>query len=134
MIKWTGLAPWVFEFLFPGSLTSTFLVPQDTLATLRLARRAWRVHSLFQVALHLPSYLQATAETLRLARSAWRAQQARTRTRVVLGAVQAVLGTPTLRRGARRSEAATALQVGIENAFQLLWVQGYLAHKKQPPP
>ena len=26
MIKWTGLAPWEFEFLFPGSLTSTFLV------------------------------------------------------------------------------------------------------------
>ena len=27
MIRWTGLAPWEFEFLFPGSLTSTFLVP-----------------------------------------------------------------------------------------------------------
>jgi len=26
MIKWTGLAPWEFEFPFPGSLTSTFLV------------------------------------------------------------------------------------------------------------
>ena len=26
MIRWTGLAPWVFEFPFPGSLTSTFLV------------------------------------------------------------------------------------------------------------
>jgi len=25
MIRWTGLAPWEFEFLFPGSLTSTFL-------------------------------------------------------------------------------------------------------------
>ena len=25
MIRWTGLAPWVFEFPFPGSLTSTFL-------------------------------------------------------------------------------------------------------------
>ena len=25
MIWWTGLAPWEFEFLFPGSLTSTFL-------------------------------------------------------------------------------------------------------------
>ena len=24
MIKWTGLAPWEFEFPFPGSLTSTF--------------------------------------------------------------------------------------------------------------
>jgi len=25
MIRWTGLAPWDFEFPFPGSLTSTFL-------------------------------------------------------------------------------------------------------------
>ena len=25
MIWWTGLAPWEFEFRFPGSLTSTFL-------------------------------------------------------------------------------------------------------------
>ena len=25
MIRWTGLAPWEFEFLFPGGLTSTFL-------------------------------------------------------------------------------------------------------------
>ena len=27
MIRWTCLAPWEFEFPFPGSLTSTFLVP-----------------------------------------------------------------------------------------------------------
>jgi len=27
MIRWTGLAPWEFEFPFPGSLTSTVLVP-----------------------------------------------------------------------------------------------------------
>ena len=26
MIRWTGLAPWEFEFPFPGSLASTFLV------------------------------------------------------------------------------------------------------------
>ena len=25
MIRWTGLAPWGFEFPFPGSLTSTIL-------------------------------------------------------------------------------------------------------------
>jgi len=29
MIKWTGLTPWEFEFPFPGSLTSTFLVLHD---------------------------------------------------------------------------------------------------------
>ena len=28
MIGWTGPAPWEFEFPFPGSLTSTFLVEQ----------------------------------------------------------------------------------------------------------
>jgi hypothetical protein len=27
MIWWTGLAPWKFEFSFPGSLISTFLNP-----------------------------------------------------------------------------------------------------------
>jgi len=26
MIRWTGLAPWEFEFPFPGSLTSSLLV------------------------------------------------------------------------------------------------------------
>ena len=25
MIRWTGLAPWEFDFLFPGSVTFTFL-------------------------------------------------------------------------------------------------------------
>ena len=25
MIRWTGLAPWEFEFPFPGSRTSTFI-------------------------------------------------------------------------------------------------------------
>ena len=28
---WTGLAPWEFEFPFPGSLTSTFLTPGEGL-------------------------------------------------------------------------------------------------------
>ena len=32
MIRWTGLAPWEFEFLFPGSLTSTFLTAAATFA------------------------------------------------------------------------------------------------------
>jgi len=30
MIRWTGIAPWEFEFPFPGSLTSTFLACQLT--------------------------------------------------------------------------------------------------------
>jgi len=30
MIRWTGLAPWVFEFPFPGSLTSILPLSGDT--------------------------------------------------------------------------------------------------------
>jgi len=30
MIRWTGLAPWVFEIPFPGSLISTFLAYLST--------------------------------------------------------------------------------------------------------
>ena len=30
MIRWTGLAPWEFEFPFPGSLISTFLLSRDS--------------------------------------------------------------------------------------------------------
>ena len=34
MIRWTGLAPWKFEFNFPGSLTSAFLVISAALSKL----------------------------------------------------------------------------------------------------
>ena len=37
MIWWTGLASWEFEFPFPGSLTSTFLVVGRDLKKLRAA-------------------------------------------------------------------------------------------------
>jgi len=40
MIRWTGLAPWEFEFPFPGSLTSTFLA--STLCTRSFNRRLTR--------------------------------------------------------------------------------------------
>ena len=36
MIRWTGLAPWEFEFPFPGSLASTFLVADTPLCGGRL--------------------------------------------------------------------------------------------------
>ena len=36
MIRWTGLAPWVFEFPFPGSLTSTLISGLATFVTSRL--------------------------------------------------------------------------------------------------
>ena len=35
MIRWTGLAPWEFDFPFPGSLTSTFLAVEYPPYTLR---------------------------------------------------------------------------------------------------
>ena len=34
MMRWTSLAPWEFEFPFPGSLTSTSLGASQRLATL----------------------------------------------------------------------------------------------------
>ena len=43
MIWWTGLAPWVFEFPFPGSLTSTFLGRDTSAYKSRLAFSSDRV-------------------------------------------------------------------------------------------
>jgi hypothetical protein len=39
MMRWTGLAPWEFEFPFPGSLTSAFL--RGKVGTARILGR-WR--------------------------------------------------------------------------------------------
>jgi len=39
MIRWTSLAPWEFESPFPGSLTSTFLVPYQPLPNQPLPKR-----------------------------------------------------------------------------------------------
>ena len=44
MIRWTGLAPWGFEFPFPGSLTYTFPV-------------LWRIESIRCFPLDLPDML-----------------------------------------------------------------------------
>ena len=38
MIRWTGLAPWEFEFPFPGRLASTFLGRKDMCSCMRLRR------------------------------------------------------------------------------------------------
>jgi len=42
MIRWTGLAPWEFEFPFPGSLTSTFLTPPPRKSSRGILRRAYQ--------------------------------------------------------------------------------------------
>ena len=39
MIRWTGLAPWEFEFPVPGSLPSTFLSQIATRHTVRAGKR-----------------------------------------------------------------------------------------------
>jgi len=45
MIRWTGLAPWEFEFPFPGSLTSTFLAGRATIRTpeVIVVRMVWKI-------------------------------------------------------------------------------------------
>jgi len=43
MIRWTGLAPWGFEFPFPGSLTSTFLDHLQPPFTFSVSRFGFRV-------------------------------------------------------------------------------------------
>ena len=39
VIWWTGLAPWEFDFSFPGSLTSTFLVMYNMVCSFERAER-----------------------------------------------------------------------------------------------
>ena len=51
MIRWTGLAPWEFEFPFQGSLTSTFLGVQGPSAP-EMGQRCWCI-----LAIPLPSEL-----------------------------------------------------------------------------
>jgi len=45
MVRWTGLAPWEFEFPFPGSLASTFLLNRY---------RWWGGARTFEQVLHAP--------------------------------------------------------------------------------
>ena len=58
MIRWTGLAPWKFEFPFPGSLTSTFL----RLTTLLCDRSS--PHNLTVLQVTSPTDLKGMAERL----------------------------------------------------------------------
>ena len=48
MIRWTGLAPWEFEFPFPGSLTSTFLAWGKNMAVYRALPMWYRGTSLIR--------------------------------------------------------------------------------------
>ena len=50
MIRWTGLAPWEFEFPFPGSLTSTFL------NRLKIMRERLMLASLDEIHNHTVNY------------------------------------------------------------------------------
>ena len=42
MVRWTGLAPWEFEFPFPGSLTSTLPVLPSDVAHAQVMRLPWK--------------------------------------------------------------------------------------------
>jgi len=42
MIRWTGLAPWEFEFPFPSSLTSTFLYAGFGAGSGDIRARVWQ--------------------------------------------------------------------------------------------
>ena len=58
MIRWTGLAPWEFEFPFPGSLTSTFRrrggrVSQNVSSTQRINNPEGLTLTALQVSLSL---------------------------------------------------------------------------------
>jgi len=45
MMMWTGLAPWEFEFPFPGSRASTFLVDSARAYTSEIAKNARAVRA-----------------------------------------------------------------------------------------
>ena len=49
MMRWTGLAPWEFEFLFPGSLASTFLEGSPMCVVNFVAQKAINQYSAAQV-------------------------------------------------------------------------------------
>jgi len=55
MIRWTGLAPWEFEFPFSGSLTSTFL--QAVLDGAKLTGSNWTGANLSSISAVGASYL-----------------------------------------------------------------------------
>ena len=44
MIRWTGIAPWEFEFPFPGSLTSTFLGAPST--CISAVKKIWHIEDI----------------------------------------------------------------------------------------
>jgi len=54
MIRWTGLAPWEFEFPFPGSLASTFLGLRGSLSVY-LHSPIWYARAQLQISKYGPS-------------------------------------------------------------------------------
>jgi len=60
IIWWTGLAPWKFQFPFPGSLTSNFLVLRVLLEA--VVFRIWFLGSWVELAIRLcfRSWLSST--------------------------------------------------------------------------
>ena len=50
MIKWNGLAPWGFEFPFPGSLTRPYLVKEDNSLSVTLGLKVLKIRFMVWVA------------------------------------------------------------------------------------
>ena len=57
MIRWTGLAPWEFEFPFPGSLTSIFLAVKTTREQHRAEHRESNTKRVLSLSLSLSLWL-----------------------------------------------------------------------------
>ena len=55
MIWWTGLAPWHFEFPFPGSLIFTFLDRRANILEWRRAKEREVLGATFEVSPHNPA-------------------------------------------------------------------------------
>ena len=57
MIRWTGLAPWEFEFPLPGSLIFTFLVIETDLQSANIeAQRGCDLLRRRVIQLHVPEF------------------------------------------------------------------------------
>ena len=74
MIRLTGLAPWEFEFPFPGNLTSNFLVRGTALILSALppgafTRRPYLTQRVFEVVLQKPILTQIRQLILHISNS-----------------------------------------------------------------
>ena len=142
MIRWTGLAPWEFEIAFPGILTSTFLGHHTNMST---SERPRYRHS------QLPAYAPSTIHhppvssspppypECSRANGPRRARPGRG-PRTPRGPPKAQGPSRTCNESKEEEASYTpprgcpAISEAPPGFTLCLLVQGYLAHKKPPPP